>query len=183
MVETRVESIRVSLVTQNRAVILKDINAERYLAVWIDAYVAEAIAMELQQVVAPRPMTHDLLRNVIGELGGSVTHVLINDLHEGIYFARVVLDVAGRHVEVDSRPSDAIALAVRVRVPIFIEDEVMAKEAVVLEATPAPSSLDRPKDDLGLVAAGEEATGEGLTVFRDFINSLDFDDLGKDKEN
>lgn len=181
MVETRVESIRVSLVTQNRAVILKDVEAERYLAVWIDAYVAEAIAMELQGVIAPRPMTHDLLRNVIGELGGTVTHVLISDLRDGIYYARVVLDAGGRHVEVDSRSSDAIALAVRVGVPIFIEDEVMMREGVVPDNRPA---LNRPSDDYGLSSRGpDEPATETPSVFRDFINSLDFDDLGKDKQS
>ena len=102
MIECKIESIRVSLVTQHRVVILKEVNSERYLPIWIGPYEADAIALELQEVPMQRPFTHDLLRSVVAELGASVTHVLINDLREDTFYARIVLDAQGRHAEVDS---------------------------------------------------------------------------------
>lgn len=164
MIETTIESIRVSLVTQHRVVILKDTGGERYLPIWIGPHEADAIALELQQVAVARPLTHDLLKAVISELGATVTQVIVNDLRDDTFYARVVMDVDGRHAEVDSRPSDAIALAVRAKVPIYVEEAVMEKAGV----------------------NGEGDTGEGegvdkLDVFRDFINTLDLDDIGKQK--
>src|SRR5919199_6141294 len=134
MIECKVESIRVSLVTQNRVVILKEVEAERYLPIWIGPYEADAIALELQEVPVARPLTHDLLRSVIADLGATVTHVLINDLRDDTFFARIVLDVSGRHAEVDSRPSDAIALGVRVKCPIYVEEGVMERAGLTLDA-------------------------------------------------
>ncbi len=177
MVETRVESIRVSLVTQQRCVVLRDVNEERYLPIWIGPYEADAIALELQQVPLSRPLTHDLLRSVIAELGGRVTHVLISEMRDETYFARVVLDVAGRHVEVDSRSSDAIALAVRVHAPIMVDDTVMEQSSVTISGNPI-TEADRMADDVGILSGSSEPDAAGLTVFRDFINSLDLDDLG-----
>lgn len=178
MIECKIESIRVSLVTQHRVVILKEVDSERYLPIWIGPYEADAIALELQEVPMQRPFTHDLLRSVIGELGAQVTHVLINDLREDTFYARIVLDAQGRHAEVDSRPSDAIALAVRVKCPIYVEEIVMEKAGVTLE-----TETDRDEDDEtsdGDTPSRSEREGEDrLSVFRDFINSLDIDDIGK----
>jgi bifunctional DNase/RNase len=137
MIEMKVESIRVSLMTQHRVVILKELSAERYLPIWIGPFEADAIALELQEVRVARPLTHDLLRSVIYELGATVTHVLINELRDDTYYARIVLDVRGRHAEIDCRPSDAIALAVRVKSRIFVEDEVLDRAGMTLESRPA----------------------------------------------
>jgi bifunctional DNase/RNase len=177
MIEAKIHSIRMSLVTQHRVVILKEVNAERYLPIWIGAYEADAIAVELQDVSVSRPLTHDLLRSVIGELGATVQSILVNDLHDDTFYARIVMDVNGRYVEVDSRPSDALALAVRVKSPIYVDDAVMDKAGVLLDSdgntTKAPSAKnERNKVD-----------DEKLAVFRDFINSLDLDDLGKPNAN
>jgi bifunctional DNase/RNase len=177
MIEAKIHSIRMSLVTQHRVVILKEVNAERYLPIWIGAYEADAIAVELQDVSVSRPLTHDLLRSVIGELGATVQSILVNDLHDDTFYARIVMDVNGRYVEVDSRPSDALALAVRVKSPIYVDDAVMDKAGVLLDSdgntTKAPSAKnERSKVD-----------DEKLAVFRDFINSLDLDDLGKPNAN
>src|SRR2546423_4420991 len=138
MIECKIESIRVSLVTQHRVVILKEVDSERYLPIWIGPYEADAIALELQEVPMQRPFTHDLLRAVVAELGASVTHVLINDLREDTFYARIVLDAQGRHAEVDSRPSDAIALAVRVHCPIYVDDLVLDRAGVTLDADAEP---------------------------------------------
>src|SRR5437762_845776 len=168
MVEMKVESIRVSLMTQHRVVILKELNAERYLPIWIGPFEADAIALEMQEVPVARPLTHDLLRAVISELEATVTHVLINELRDDTYYARLVLDVRGRHAEIDCRPSDAIALAVRVKSRIFVEDDVLERAALTLDG----ENVDA--DDVGMrPPAGPAPDDERLSVFRDFINSLD----------
>ncbi len=179
MIECKIESIRVSLVTQHRVVILKEVDSERYLPIWIGPYEADAIALELQEVPMQRPFTHDLLRTVIGELGASVTHVLINDLRDDTFFARIILDVQGRHAEVDARPSDSIALAVRAKCPIFVDESVMERAGVVLEGEGTP---DEEMPDGESLPQSERPDEDRLSVFRDFINSLDIDDLGRKGE-
>jgi bifunctional DNase/RNase len=174
MIEVIIDSIRVSLMSQHRVVVLKDTNSERYLPIWIGPCEAEAITVKLQEVPAPRPLTHDLLRSVIRELGGKVVHILINDLRQEVYYARIVIDLAGEQIEVDSRPSDAIALAVRVSAPIFVADSVMDKAA------------NEPDEDVEKEAASELLT-EGadetrLSAFADFVDTLDLDDLEDSEE-
>jgi uncharacterized protein len=180
MIECKIESIRVSLVTQHRVVILKEVDTERYLPIWIGPYEADAIALELQEVHIARPLTHDLLRLIIGELGANVTHVLINDLRDDTFFARIVLDVDGRHAEIDSRPSDAIALAVRAKCSIFVDEAVMDRAGVTLE--PESATDDEEVPDGESLPQSERPDEDRLSVFRDFINSLDIDDLGKQGE-
>ncbi len=183
MIECKVESIRVSLVTQARVVILKELDSERYLPIWIGPYEADSIALELQEVPVQRPFTHDLLRNIISELGATVTHVLINDLRDDTFFARIVLDVRGRHAEIDSRPSDAIALAVRTKCPIYVEETVIVRAGVTVSLD--AETVRDDDDDLpdGESLSRSERIGEDrLSVFRDFINSIDMDDLGKSGE-
>ncbi len=179
MIECKIESIRVSLVTQQRVVILKEIDSDRYLPIWIGPYEADAIALELQEVPVQRPFTHDLLRNVISELGASITHVLVNDLRDDTFFARIVLDVQGRHAEVDSRPSDALALGVRAKCPIYVEEEVMERAGITIEAD---GSQDEELSGSESLSQAERVSDDQLSVFRDFINSLDMDDLGKTGE-
>jgi len=183
MIETVVESIRVSLVTQHRVVILKEVQGERHLPIWIGAYEAEAIAMELQGVAAARPLPYDLMKALIGDLGGKVDRILVTDLAQDVFYARIVLEQNGRAVEIDSRPSDAIALAVRAQVPILVEESVMDRAGVALDgsndaeerSTPEGGSLER--------ATADRADDEQLSVFRDFINTLDFEDFDKKRGN
>lgn len=174
MVEVIIDSIRVSLMTQHRVVVLKDANSERYLPIWIGPFEAEAITVELQEMPQARPFTHDLIKSVIRELGGKVIHVLINDLRNDIFYARLVVDVNGKQVEIDSRPSDAIAVAVRAKAPIFVSDLVMERAAI------------RPDEDMEkeTLAKGEdEVVDDGrLSAFKDFVNSLDLDDLDDDDD-
>lgn len=172
MIEVIIDTIRVSLMSQYRIVILKDINSERYLPIWIGPCEADAITMELQDVAPQRPLTHDLLKSMIQELGGQVVHILISDLRQDVYYARIVIDVNGKQLEVDARPSDAIALAVRVKVPIYIADMVMERHAV------------EPEDDVEQIAGGErpEVDEERLSAFKDFVNTLDLDDLDDEEE-
>lgn len=175
MIETVVESIRVSLVTQHRVVILKEVHGERHLPIWIGAYEADAIAMELQGVAAARPLPYDLMKTVIGDLGGSIDRILVTDLSQDVFYARIVIQKDGRAVEVDSRPSDAIALAVRSRVPIMVDESVMERAGVTLDAD--------NDDDNATAEVTERVDDERLSVFRDFINTLDLDDFDKKKGN
>lgn len=163
MVEVTIDSIRVSLVSPQRLVILKDEDQNRFLPIWIGPFEADAIAIKLQDVDVKRPLTHDLLNTFIKELGAIVSHVLVNELRNDTYYARIVADVNGRSMEIDSRPSDAIALAVRAGVPIFVAEEVMEKASIT------------PEDDQTI-----EGEGEDLSAFRDFVDTLDLDDLETD---
>ncbi|GCE46736.1 hypothetical protein EI42_00255 [Thermosporothrix hazakensis] len=179
MVEMTVESVRISLATQQRVVILKAVDQERYLFIWIAHAEAYAIAVELQGATSERPLTHDLLKNVIRELGATLVSVEISDLVDEIFYARLILDVAGRHVEIDSRPSDAIALAVRTKTPIYVDESVLERAGVPIEQSeePQPPSLLRERDE----ESEEEDEDDNLSAYRDFINSLDvLDEFGKD---
>jgi bifunctional DNase/RNase len=172
MIEVVIDSIRVSLMSQHRIVILKDITSDRYLPIWIGPCEADAITIELQEMPPQRPLTHDLLKNMIRELGGKVVHILINDLRNDVYYARVVVDLGGKQVEIDSRPSDAIALAVRTKAPIFVNDTVMDKGAI------------EPEDDVEneIIAQEGEVGEDRLSAFKDFVNSLDLDDLDDEED-
>jgi len=172
-----VESVRINLATQQRVVILKATKQERYLFIWIAYAEAYAIAVELQGTTSPRPLTHDLLKNVIEELNAKIVSIVISDLIDEIYYARIVLDVDGRHVEIDSRPSDAIALAVRAKTPIYVEESVLERAGVVPEQNEEP----QPPNVRSEAKQDEEEEEENLDAYRDFINSLDvLDEFGKD---
>ena len=181
MIETVVESIRVSLVTQHRVVILKEVHGDRHLPIWIGAYEAEAIAMELQGVVAARPLPYDLIKAIVGDLGGAVERIVVTELSQDIYYARIVIQQNGRAVEIDSRPSDAIAIAVRARVPILVDEAVMERAGVTL--TDGESDADDEESSVAETPSGERISEEQLSVFRDFINTLDLDDFDRKKGN
>ena len=172
MVEMSVESVRINLATNPRVVILKAGQGDRYLFIWIATAEAYSIAMELQGTTSLRPLTHDLLKSVIAELGATVISVIISDLADVFFYARLVLDHDGRHVEIDSRPSDAIALAVRAKVPIFVAESVLERAGVTLQNAPDQEEATTRK--------ASAVSDDNLDVYRDFINSLDaLDEFGK----
>ncbi|RME44100.1 MAG: bifunctional nuclease family protein [Chloroflexi bacterium] len=173
MIEVTVDSIRVSLISQHRVVVLKELNSDRYLPIWIGPFEADAITIALQGVDIPRPLTHDLLKRVIDEVGGVVSHILVNDLRDDTFYARIVMDVNGRHSEIDSRPSDAIALAVRAQVPIYVVESVMERAGI------EPAEDEELHEDAGLTPEEEEK----LDVFREFVETLDLESLGDDDES
>ncbi len=182
MIEAVVESIRVSMVTQQRVVFLREVSGERHLPIWIGPFEAEAISMELQGVQAKRPLPYDLLKTIIADLGGKVNRIEVSELTERTFFARIIIDLGDRQLQIDSRASDAIALGVRAKVPILVAESVMDEAGVELETT------DDDEDESETTPATESTTGppvneEKLSVFRDFINSLDIDDLGKKKDD
>src|SRR5437588_414764 len=126
MIPVVVESVRMNLSNQQRVVILKDDKLERYLLVWVGQSESTAIALELQNEKAPRPLTADLLKTIIDELGGNVTDVNITDLRDEVYFAKIgLVNAQQERLEIDARPSDSIALAVRYGAPIFVEESIL----------------------------------------------------------
>jgi len=175
--ELSIESIRLSLMNYQRVVILREKDADRYLPIWIGPAEADAIAVRLQDVSVARPLTHDLLRNLIEQLGGRVSYIVVNDVANDTFFARIVLEVNGETMEIDSRPSDAIALAVRVEAPIYAEETVLDRAGVVLDEEGQPQTGEheerRPTDPAEL---------ERLGAFKDFIEGLDLDDFDTRKK-
>jgi len=181
MIEMVIDSIRVSLMNYQRVVILKEKMADRYLPIWIGPAEADAIAVKLQGVEVPRPLTHDLLYSVIDVLGATIDSVIVNDLKNDTFYAKVVLKIDGSQMEVDSRPSDALALAVRAEVPVYAEENVIDKAGILLD-----KETGKP-----LIEEGEEGTGKReklsdeeikkMSAFYDFINTLDLDDFDKRK--
>ncbi len=178
MRELSIESIRLSLMNYQRVVILREKDSDRYLPIWIGPAEADAIAVRLQDVSVARPLTHDLLRNLIEQLGARVAYIVVNDLSNDTFFARIVLDFNGQTLEVDSRPSDAIALAVRVEAPIFAEEDVLDRAGVVLDEEGQPRE---PTDDEGRGRPVDPAELERLGAFKDFIEGLDLDDFDERK--
>ncbi len=166
MIEVTVESIRVSLVNSHRLVVLRETDSPRYLPIWIGNFEAEAITMGLRRDEVPRPMTHDLLSLAIRSLGASVKHICVSDLRDDTFHAQIVLEQRGRRIEIDSRSSDAIALAVRLDVPIFVSEHVMDQAGQV----PAAEYVEQ--------AAPRAPEGDSLEVFRDFFDSLDLGEVG-----
>ena len=174
MLPMEIDSIRVSLMNYQRVVILKEKNTDRYLPIWIGSPEADAIAVKLQDVAVPRPLTHDLLGSIIGNLGARVDHVVVSDLQDDTFYAKIAMVRDGQTMEVDCRPSDAIAIAVRSNVTIFVEDEVVAQAGVVFNGDDEFEASDEvPQKTID----PEEL--ESLSAFSDFIDSLDLGDLGE----
>lgn len=168
MIEVAIDSIRISLVSQHRIVMLKEMDSERQLPIWIGPCEADAITIELQDVKVARPVTHDLLKNVVDEMGGRISHVLIRALTEGVFYASLFVDMNGEEHEIDCRSSDAIALAVRVKAPIFVNPEVLDEAGILPEADIQEPEITEVTDE------------KELDAFADFVDSLDFDDLDED---
>jgi bifunctional DNase/RNase len=133
MIELNLVGVRVELPTNQPIVLLREREGERYLPIWIGPMEATAIALALQGIVTARPMTHDLMKNVLEEIGVQVERIVITELKEGTFYATIQLAMNGSKHEVSSRPSDAIALAVRVNVPIFANEEVLTEASIVIK--------------------------------------------------
>ena len=190
LVEMVIESVRVHMLSNRHVVILKDTDGDRYLPIWIGAWEASAIAMRLQGLTAERPLTHDLFAAALERLGVRVTRVVISELADETYHARLHMERDGVMVEVDSRPSDALALAVRAEVQIFADEEVLAQAALAADPDEAADDDLTPDDDPGaegeagdrprrrrppLESVGDAPADPRLDMFRDFVNSLEVD--------
>ena len=177
MFEMVIDSIRVSLMNYQRVVILKQRDNDRYLPIWIGSPEADAIAVKLQDVSVPRPLTHDLVGSVVDNLGAKIDHVVVSDLTNDTFFAKLALVAAdGNHVEVDCRPSDAIAVAVRAKVPIYVEEGVLDKAGILMDKeTGKPvgetASSGDAQDQKSPAAVSEEEL-QGMSAFSDFLGEL-----------
>ena len=174
MIEVTIESIRVSLMNYSRVVVLREADSNRYLPIYIGAPEADAIAMRLQGVSVARPMTHDLLANVLQELGGAVDRVVVSGLSNDTFFAQLHVRVNDKELEIDARPSDALALAVRSEAPIFVEEAVLEQAGVTLDESSGGEGEDAPRPR-GPAVRPEEL--EKMSAFKDFIEGLDLDDF------
>jgi hypothetical protein len=183
MIEVTIDSVRVNLMSPQRLVILREVGADRYLPIWVGQYEAEAITVALQEVEMVRPLTHDLLKNVFTTFNAKVKRIEIVALKEDIFYGSIVAEVNGQETKVDSRPSDAIALAVRAHVPILVEDSVIENAGITPEADAegsAGSELKRQNRARPAPPVGE-VSKERLSVFEDFVGKLDLSKLDKDK--
>ena len=158
-IEMNIKGLMVDPVTNMPIVILRDKDGQKVLPIWVGIFEANAIALQIENISTPRPMTHDLLRNVIQDLKASVQKVVVCDLQENTFYALIYLSLNGDTLAVDARPSDAIALALRTRAPIFVEDSVI--------------------DNAKTVDFGSEKTDTDR--LQKWLESLDPDDLGKYK--
>jgi uncharacterized protein len=178
MLEVVIDSIRVSLMSQQRIVILREVDAERYLPIWIGVYEAEAITLSLQEVEVARPLTWDLLKNVFGVLNARILRVEVVALREDTFYGNIVVEKDGQTVNVDSRPSDALALAVRAHVPILVNRSIMDMAGIMPEEDLQEESSEGSTQPRR--TAEEPESEERLSIFQDFLNKLEIDDLDKD---
>jgi hypothetical protein len=154
-----IKGLMVDPVTNMPIILLRDSEGQKVLPIWVGIYEANAIALQIENVSTPRPMTHDLLKNIINDLKASVRKIVVSDLKDNTFYALIYLDVNGDTVAIDARPSDAIALALRARAPIFVE------ESVIDNAKPFDPSGEKPDTDR----------------LQKWLENLDPDELGKYK--
>ncbi|MEJ2353165.1 MAG: bifunctional nuclease family protein [Anaerolineales bacterium] len=174
MVEVVIDSIRVSLMSQQRIVILREVNAERYLPIWIGIYEAESITIALQEVEVARPLTHDLLRNVFNEMHARIVRVEVVALRDDTFYGNIVVEVDGKSMDIDSRPSDALALAVRAHVPILVSGSVMDMAGIVPEAD---------MQEEGEIEGEQAESPERLSVFEDFLEGLEIEESDEEDDS
>jgi bifunctional DNase/RNase len=174
MVEVVIDSVRVSLMSPQRVVVLRQTDVERYLPIWVGPYEAESITVALQEVEISRPLTHDLLKNLFTLFNGKISRVEIVSLKEDIFYGNIVAESDGKVINIDSRPSDAIALALRAHVPILVSQAVIDEAGIVPENNIQEETPSEPMEKLGAEAGPEDE--KRLDVFEDFLKKL-----GKDK--
>jgi uncharacterized protein len=158
-IEMTIKGLMVDPITNMPIIILRDKDGQRVLPIWVGVFEANAIALQIENVTTPRPMTHDLLKNVIGDLRGRIEKIVVSDLKENTFYALIYLTVGGEMMAVDARPSDAIALALRARAPIFVEETVI-DHAKTVDLAPEKGDAER---------------------LQKWLESLDPDDMGKYK--
>ena len=178
MKEVSIESIRVSLVNYQRVIILKVNSNDRYIPIWVGSNEADAIAIKLQKISLPRPLTHDLIISILEEISMKIEYVLIDDIKEETYFAKIAIKINEKITLIDARASDAIAIAVRTNCTIYVKDEVAKLSSVSLDhesetALTADGEFKNTNSSLGLEAAVE------LSDFAEFIETLDLENLGE----
>lgn len=186
MIEVVIDSIRVGLMSQNRVIILRELDSERYLAIWIDAYMAEQITFALQEIEVARPMSHDLIKQLLQSLNARLVRIEVTDLKNEVFFGNLVIELDNGHqIEIDSRPSDALALAVRANVPILIAKHVMDEAGIVpekdiSEQTDTPDLVERGG---GQLASSPPDSEDRLSIFEDFLENLELPEDDTDDDD
>ena len=169
LIEVKIDSLRVSLTNQQRIVVLKQIDADRFLPIWIGPYEAEAITIALQEIEVSRPQTHDLVKNTITSLKAKLIRAVIKTLKDDIFFGALVVEVNGKELEIDSRPSDAIAVAVRAHVPIMVSDKVMDEASIIPKESSKEDEIINNEEEAqpgrDQLALGEDR----LSIFKDYL--------------
>jgi bifunctional DNase/RNase len=160
MIEMVIDSIRVSLMSQQRVLILREVNSDRYLAIMVGIYEAEHLTIALQDVETARPMTYDLFVNILDSINAEISHVEVISLNEETYFGNIAISIGGTLHNIDSRPSDAINLAVRMGRPIFVAEEVLEEAGMI------------PEENLSEALPEEEVESERLSVFENYLDQI-----------
>jgi len=182
MVEVVIDSVRVSLTNQQRIVMLRESGRERYLPIWIGPYEAEAITISLQEIEVARPQTHDLLLQSLTKLGARLIRVEVVSLKKDVFYGNLVLELDGKLYDVDARPSDSIALAVRAHVPILVNSEILREAGLTPEVDIQAEVLDvedEPTPEAESDMESEE-TSKRLSLFEEFLQNVNLDDVAGD---
>lgn len=181
LIEVKIDSLRVSLTNQQRIVVLKQVDADRFLPIWIGPYEAEAITIALQEIEVSRPQTHDLVKNTITSLNGNLVRAVIKALKDDVFFGALVVEIDGKELEIDSRPSDAIAVAVRAHVPIMVSEKVMNEASIIPEEGKQKDEIIDDDEEIqpesGQLILGEDR----LSIFEDYLENKS--DQSDTKEN
>jgi bifunctional DNase/RNase len=180
LVEAVVDSIRISLTNAQRIVMLKQKDAERYLPIWIGPYEAESITIALQEIEVARPQTHDLIKNILTVMDARLMRIEITSLKEDVYYGRLIIEAEDKTFEIDSRPSDAIAMAARYHAPIQVTASMMEKVGIAPERDLLLDEFLEPPTSSGEngtpKAPGPESDTDRLSVFEEFLEGLEPDD-------
>lgn len=176
MIEVQIDSIRVSLTNQMRIVILKEIEGDRFLPIWVGPYEAEAITIALQEIEVARPQTHDLLRNILAHLNARLQRVEVVSVKDDVFYASLMLELDQSVISIDARPSDAIALAIRSHVPIFVSRQVLDTAGTRPESGISDDEDEDYTDDHRLTDDTTAPAADNLSIFEDFLQQLDDED-------
>jgi uncharacterized protein len=165
------------------AILLKEINGVRRLPIIIGSFEAQAIALEIEGIKPPRPLTHDLLKNVIDNLGASIIEVIVDELKENTFYAKIILEVSALTNEIDSRPSDAIALAVRVQCPIYVSESIMENAAFVPSEETEREKMQEKIPDEGLPRSKEAKIATLQDKLREALDSEEYERAAKIRDD
>ncbi len=180
MLKMSIDSLRVNSTNNQYAVILQENGGDSYLPIWIGAAEANAIAMEVQGVKPPRPLTHDLLISVIDGLNASLESIVVSDIQNDTFYARVIINTGDQQLELDARPSDAMALAIRVHAPVYAEETVLDQAGILID--PETGDVTRREENESEESRQEQEPLD-LSAFRDVVERLDLDQLDRNKRD
>jgi uncharacterized protein len=188
LIEVKIDSLRVSLTNQQRIIVLKQVDGDRFLPIWIGPYEAEAITIALQEIEVSRPQTHDLIKNTITSLEAQLTKVIIKSLKDDIFYGELIIESNGKELKVDSRPSDAIAIAVRAHVPIMVSAKVMDDASIIPEEVDPDEDLDNDFSDSEPESDQMISGKDRLSIFESYLETkkdqgIDDDDTEEEEDD